>query len=676
MQPRKHKLVLGATITILALLACNLPQPASTVKTATPAGDVVISENTVIFSTSDLDDLLSVSPDGIVFTFNSSSDAASSLQVGDIIVGGVSDAAPDGFLRQVIAVQESGGQIAVATEFAALEDAIVEGSLSESVTLTPSGVAGLPLADGVSLAPLGGPRLAAASRIEPFRLKLENVVLYDQDGILATTNDQVIANGDVIFRPDVNLDISIHHNQLDNFLVSVSMEREVNVTLVSRMESPSIGVVKDLMVFPIPHITFLIGVVPVVVKPTIPVSLSLDGQLESTSSMGMSETTTLLGGLKLQSGSVTPIADFDRDFSVTPPQVQVKLTTQLTLAVALDLKFYGVAGPKVSIGIYLRVVGDLLQIPCIAVYLGLEVDVALEAEILGRVLAGVEATVIDDPHAVDISALNLCRATPTPTGSAPPPTRTPTSIPTRTATLPGLGVYYPVAGCAPSQIHVGDTVALAPGISNLFIRSSPDTHPSDNIIRQFLPGEVALVTGAAVCNYGWLLWPILAGDGTTGWIAETDGSSFWLVPTTQRMPTQGVPTQGVAYTQTAAVLGTGDVQVTLSWWSHNDLDLWVTDPYGEKIYFGNQYSDSGGELDLDANPACANLTDYPIENIFWSSGGAPSGSYTIQVNYYEQCTTTASTPYHVRLLVDGRVYEYDGVLTFDNETQTVTTFSR
>ena len=50
-------------------------------------------------------------------------------------------------------------------------------------------------------------------------------------------------------------------------------------------------------------------------------------------------------------------------------------------------------------------------------------------------------------------------------------------------------------------------------------------------------------------------------------------------------------------------VGTGDVQVTLSWDTDSDVDLHVVDPSGEEIFYGNRESASGGMLDLDSN-AC------------------------------------------------------------------------
>ena len=83
--------------------------------------------------------------------------------------------------------------------------------------------------------------------------------------------------------------------------------------------------------------------------------------------------------------------------------------------------------------------------------------------------------------------------------------------------------------------------------------------------------------------------------------------------------------------------GTGDVKVTMTFDQPVDLDLVVTEPSGEVIYWGNPESDTGGTLDLDANRLC--VLDKNIENIFWETD-APVGEYEIGVSYFSACDVT------------------------------------
>ncbi len=101
-------------------------------------------------------------------------------------------------------------------------------------------------------------------------------------------------------------------------------------------------------------------------------------------------------------------------------------------------------------------------------------------------------------------------------------------------------------------------------------------------------------------------------------------------------------------------VGTGDVRVTLVWYNANDLDLHVIEPSGEEVFYGNPVSATGGILDWDYNPGCSVTGPNPIENIFWPTGLAPHGTYTVKVNYYEHCGgEQLQTRFTVETFVDG-----------------------
>ena len=119
------------------------------------------------------------------------------------------------------------------------------------------------------------------------------------------------------------------------------------------------------------------------------------------------------------------------------------------------------------------------------------------------------------------------------------------------------------------------------------------------------------------------------------------------------------------------VLGTGDVQVTLRWATTDDLDLAVSDPAGEQADFTNTRVSSGGELDVDSNAGCAGTTTSPVENIFWPTGGAPTGDYVAKVNFYSRCQSSVpEVSFAVTILAGGNVQEFTGQVSSENETIT------
>ena len=124
-------------------------------------------------------------------------------------------------------------------------------------------------------------------------------------------------------------------------------------------------------------------------------------------------------------------------------------------------------------------------------------------------------------------------------------------------------------------------------------------------------------------------------------------------------------------------LGTGDVQVTLRWDSFDDLDLKVTDPNGETIFYQNSSARlSGGELDVDANRGCtADHGRNPVENIYWPQGNAPYGEYKVEVILYQACEGLGRPiDFSLDILVQGEaVTKYNGTVTGRKNQETLYT---
>ena len=130
---------------------------------------------------------------------------------------------------------------------------------------------------------------------------------------------------------------------------------------------------------------------------------------------------------------------------------------------------------------------------------------------------------------------------------------------------------------------------------------------------------------------------------------------------------------------TVVPVGTGDVQVSLSWMTEADVDLHVVDPANEEIYYGHRASASGGALDLDSNAGCGS-DNVRNENITWPVGGAPAGSYRVLVDYWSSCGAS-STPFVVTVRVrDSEPLTFTGTLTGTGDSggagagQLITTF--
>jgi subtilisin family serine protease len=119
---------------------------------------------------------------------------------------------------------------------------------------------------------------------------------------------------------------------------------------------------------------------------------------------------------------------------------------------------------------------------------------------------------------------------------------------------------------------------------------------------------------------------------------------------------------------------TGDVQVLLSWNNYNDLDLIVTDPTDESIWFKNRSVSSGGQLEIDMNVEYPD-SKTPIENIYWPTGEAPNGTYNVYLQYYKQHENTTENPYKITVKHGDKTDEYTGIVKNEKEAIHICSFS-
>jgi hypothetical protein len=156
-----------------------------------------------------------------------------------------------------------------------------------------------------------------------------------------------------------------------------------------------------------------------------------------------------------------------------------------------------------------------------------------------------------------------------------------------------------------------------------------------------------------------------AWNRTENPVANPFDIGVWVTGDTGRCACVPTPTTSV---------GTGDIQVTLSWFSANatDLDLYVIEPNrSDSVWYGNTHSTSGGELDRDN--LCGNYINGRPENIYWTQA-PPLGHYLVRVNLYSTCGTDSSRAFNVRTVVKGVTRTFAGSVSVSHEWMDVTSF--
>lgn len=110
-----------------------------------------------------------------------------------------------------------------------------------------------------------------------------------------------------------------------------------------------------------------------------------------------------------------------------------------------------------------------------------------------------------------------------------------------------------------------------------------------------------------------------------------------LLPAQWVAPVVGAETLNQAPT-TSPVLGTGDLQVTLTWnLDETDVDLFVIEPDGTLVGYYNEQGPTA-ELDVD------DTDGFGPENIYVAPGEAAAGVYKVYVGYYWDDTVEDEGP--------------------------------
>lgn len=119
----------------------------------------------------------------------------------------------------------------------------------------------------------------------------------------------------------------------------------------------------------------------------------------------------------------------------------------------------------------------------------------------------------------------------------------------------------------------------------------------------------------------------------------------------------GEVSQYVEFPMTLHVVGTGQLQVSLSFDNEKDIDLHLIEPNGDHIYYGNYMSENGGELDLDSNAGCS-IDGVNNENITYGEGAyVEPGEYTVYVDMWSNCDPTIATNFVLTVMYEGVVIE-------------------
>jgi len=252
---------------------------------------VEIPDTTEVLTETTTQYLSEISGDGAVFTFTQSTSDLNALAPGDVMVSDATANSPSGFLRKVTSVSSAGGQVVVTTEEATLEDAIESGAAHISHALTPDQIQ-----NGTQLK---GVTLATASQLQDeFYFKLEDVVLYDDDGNPDTENDQITADGSIRLEPGFDFSLVVRGWKLEELSFTTNAVETVELEIKAEIELLSVEKEKEIARHYFNPITVMVGWLPVVIVPVLTVNVGVDGSVHVGVTTGVEQQATLIAGLR------------------------------------------------------------------------------------------------------------------------------------------------------------------------------------------------------------------------------------------------------------------------------------------------------------------------------------------------------------------------------------------
>lgn len=336
--------------------------------------DPVITPETVVLTDLSNQYLDGVSYDGETITFTQMTSELEQVDVGDIIVSGVSAVDPDGYLRKITSITNPGAGVIFATVPATLEESIQDGSAFMMDTLQPSKV--------ISMAALPGVTMLAPRPNEPltFYFNVDDVVLYDDDGNPSTTNDQIRANGSIEFDMEFVFYLDMQWFQVRRFSLTNENTLRDTLEIFTEVELASLEEEAILATQYFSPITLMVGPLPVVFVPKLDLVVGVDGSVKVGISTEVSHEFSMRAGIQYQySNGWSPIAEVTNTFTFTPPHLTFEMTLKGYFGARFNLYLYGLAGPFVKITPYLEIKVEPLEQPWWTLYGGLDVPVGFRA---------------------------------------------------------------------------------------------------------------------------------------------------------------------------------------------------------------------------------------------------------------------------------------------------------
>jgi len=331
----------------------------------TVSDDLIISDQAEVITAADQENISNITDEGTI-VFEETSTDLENVEAGDVIVGGISAAAPDGFILRVVSVTEIDGRVEVETTQASLEDIIERGTISMNYPITPEDVVSYTgKGHGVKLASVIDP---AQSRPALF-LDITNVA-----------GNMTYIEGSVKFTPDLDFEVR-YDDGLQYAKIQLVADEQANLTIKSTEFGLGVGALVEITRIQLKRFTFSVGPVPVVVQPILLVTAGFEGNVQIGLEHKIVQTGRFTAGLEYDQGEFRTYKDHEINYEYSQPGAFVESEVKGFAGPELFLKFYGITGPYIATHFTVRVKAHAGLDAYVSVDAGTEVKAGLKLEI-------------------------------------------------------------------------------------------------------------------------------------------------------------------------------------------------------------------------------------------------------------------------------------------------------
>jgi|GEM_PF-2917436 len=346
---------------------------------------VIIPETTKSVDSTDYSsNLINISNDSLTFTFQSGFSSKYNPAVNDVLV--ITNG--EGLLRKITDIQSSGSSVVLTTRQATLEDAIEEGTISLQQNLQNAQISKVDYYyEGIEYKINKGQE-------SNFDFNLD-IVLYDLDGNLNTTNDQVKLVGNFILDANVVFQAKISSFKLRNAKIGLEATNTANLELLAHLNY-TIQKEFTLATVHFSPIYFQLGPLPVIIVIKLDIKAGGSGFANASLSVGLENTVSYEAGIGYVRGQGwNPYSNFSNQFDYYPPVLTANAGARIYVKPEISVGVYGVLAGYANAEAYGEILVDLNSSPWWQLYAGLDFGVGARAKIWSIELFDIHRNVLE-----------------------------------------------------------------------------------------------------------------------------------------------------------------------------------------------------------------------------------------------------------------------------------------